>query len=84
MSNIYDVAPGKRLAAVTTSDTADFTAVPRALFIGTGGDLKVIAVDDTSNAGVTLKNVASGSILTIKFRRVLSSGTTATDIVAIY
>lgn len=73
-------APARKAVAVTTSDTADLAAVPRALYIGVDGDITVIMADDT--ASVLIKN-ASG-LLPIMVKRVLATGTTATSIVAIY
>lgn len=74
--------------AVTPSDSTDFTEAfaPRgeaSLFIGTGGDVKVIMAGDNSDASVTFKNVPSGTFLPIVVKRVYSTGTTASNILAI-
>jgi len=52
------------------------------IFVGVGGDIKV----DCSGSGdaIVFKNVASGSILPIKVDRVYATGTTATNMVALY
>lgn len=70
----YDVTP--------TDDTAVGTYAPRALYVGTGGDLAVVMADQSSN--VTFKNVPSGSILPVRVWSVQSTDTTATDILALY
>lgn len=72
--------------AVTPSDTVDVaTAVgslwPRALYVGTGGNIAIVTVDGTA---VTYKNAASGSVIAVQFRRVNATNTTATDLVALY
>lgn len=68
--------------AVTPSDTVDLSAPCRALYVGTGGDVTVIQLDNST--AVTFKNVASGAILPIQVARVKATATTATDIVALY
>jgi hypothetical protein len=73
-------APARKAVAVTPSDTADLASVPRSLFIGVDGDIAVIMADDT--ASVILKN-ATG-MLPIMVKRVLATGTTATNIIAVY
>lgn len=84
MSGSFETRPAASVAAVTKSDTTDIAKLgneyPRALFIGVGGDVVVVAPDGTS---ATFKNVPSGSVLPVKCRRV-NAATTATDIVALY
>lgn len=77
MSNYSDPAQG---AGAVTPD-ADLPKHCRALYVGTGGDLAVLMSDAST---VTLKAVPAGSLLPIRVRRVLSDGTTASDIVALY
>lgn len=68
--------------AVTPNDNTDLPLTSRGLFIGTGGHVAVIL--DKDAASVVLKNIPSGSVLPIRIRRVLATGTTALDIVALY
>jgi len=63
--------------AVTPHDTTEVKY--DALFIGTGGDVAVLLMNDT--IAVTLKNTADGSFLPIGVKKVLSTGTTATNII---
>lgn len=73
----------KRGVAVTISDS---TVIPitRALFIGTGGNLVVHMGGETSAATtVTFTNVAAG-IFPIQVDMVYFTGTTASNIVALY
>lgn len=73
------VAAG-RAAAVTPSDTLDLERVTRGLYIGASGNVTVVMeIDDTQ---VTFVGVPAGSILPIRVRRVMSTGTTAGSIVA--
>jgi hypothetical protein len=72
-----------RNAAVITPANANFTGdiIYTALWVGTGGDIAVLHTDDTTS--VVYKNVPSGSLLPFAVKQVLSTGTTATDIVGL-
>ncbi len=76
------VSTARKLVAVTPSDATDLTAVAKALYIGGGGDVEVIAADDTD--AVVLKAVPAGAFLPVQVRRVLAGNTSATLIVALY
>ena len=52
-----------------------------ALYVGTGGNVKVNM--GTSGSGITFSNVASGQILPIQITQVYQSGTTASNMVAL-
>lgn len=73
--------PGTKLAAVTPSDATDLTGV-RAIYVGGAGDVAIRGIHDS--AAVTLSSVPAGSIIPIQVDRVMSTNTTATNIVAIY
>lgn len=81
-SGMGDTDPANNLRAVTKSDTDDMTTFSRALYIGTAGDVALIASADS--AAVTLVGVPAGTVLPISAKRVMSTGTTADDIVALY
>lgn len=71
--------------AVTPSDTVDFTTYARALFIGVTGNVSVIPLAQAgTGTAVVFKGVAAGTVLNLACRRVNSTATTATDIVALY
>ena len=79
-------SPARFAFAVTKSDSTNFLSgaglrVPKALYIGTGGDLVVQLVGDAGT--VTFKNVGDCTLLPIRAQRVLSTGTTAADIVGL-
>ena len=78
--------PARSFAAVTPHNSTDFVGgAAAALYVGVGGDVVAVGVDN--NNGVvaeTFKNVMSGTILPIRCRRVNATGTTATDIKALY
>ena len=80
MSRSTDISNTYAAAAVTTSDA---TVIPktRALWVGVAGNVAVRMAGDGSL--VTLTGAAVG-ILPVQVDKVLSTGTTATTILALY
>lgn len=80
-----DARPAGQFAAVTPHASTDIAQVlgeyPRALYVGVAGDLGVVGVNGEV---VTFKGAAAGSVIPVRCRRVNATGTTATDIVALY
>lgn len=84
---------GTEAATVTTTDTITFATNVRSscLYIGTGGDVKVIlsgvtqadGTPPTAAEAILFKNIPDGSFLPVIVDYVLLTGTTATDIIAI-
>lgn len=72
------ILPIRKLFAVTPHDSNELSTIPRAIFVGTGGDVSIIAQDDSSP--VTLK-VQGGTLLPVRAKIIRATGTTATDIV---
>jgi hypothetical protein len=72
--------PAKSLRAVTPNDTNELDYVAKALFIGTGGTLSLIAQEDTAAVSLT---VVAGQIVPVRAKIVRATGTTATGIVAL-
>ncbi|MBC8397830.1 MAG: hypothetical protein H8E16_12125 [Flavobacteriales bacterium] len=79
---------------ITTSDTISSATKlnSSALFIGSGGDVKVILAGVVGSSGsglptateaVTFKNLSNGCFLPVIVDYVLATGTTAADIIAI-
>jgi hypothetical protein len=75
------VAPFTSAFAVTKSDSTVFTQPTRALWVGGVGDVAVRMLDGTT---VTLVAVPAGSQLNLRVDKVLSTGTSATNIVGLY
>ncbi len=73
-------SPASRAEAVTPSDSVDLTQVSRAVYVGGTGDL---AVTMKEGGNVIFRNVIGGTVIAIRASRVLSAGTSATDIVAL-
>ena len=68
-------------ADVTKSDVTVF-AEESAIYVGTGGDIALVLVGDSTQ--VTYVNIPNGSLLPYNVKQVLSTGTTASDIVRGY
>lgn len=75
-------APFVETADITPHDTNDIAVVTRSVFVGVGGDVTLMAQNDT--VARLHKNVPSGSILPGRVKRVMATGTTATNLVAWY
>lgn len=76
------VAPAKVWAAITKSDTVNFAGgVCRGVYVGGTGDVVLVGQDD---AAVTFVAVPAGSVLPCAAKRVNSTSTTATSMVALY
>lgn len=74
--------PGTKLTSITKSDATDLTSLKiRALWVGGAGDVAVIALNDT--AAVTIAGVLAGTLLPIAVVKVMSTNTTATNIVGV-
>lgn len=80
MANIEKTEPAYDMASVTPNDTGRIDPT-RGLYIGGAGNVKV---DTAAGTTVTLNSAAAGSILPIRVRRVYNTGTTATNIIALY
>jgi len=75
-------SPATRGVAVVVHDVDALGDIPKALFVGTAGD--VVARGVGGGVDVTFRNVAAGSILPFRAQYVRATGTTAQDIVALY
>jgi hypothetical protein len=78
-NNVVD--PASNAVAVTPSDGTDLTYTSRALFVGGAGNVAVIMAGGQT---VTFTGVTAGALLPIRVSRVLSTGTTATTITAVW
>ena len=76
------VGPGKLCVEVTPDDGDDLDDGPcRALYVGSAGNL---VIHDFAGNQVTFAAVPAGTLLPVRARRVMATGTTADDIVAVY
>ncbi|MDF7777414.1 hypothetical protein P1X14_19310 [Sphingomonas sp. AOB5] len=75
-------APATRAVAITPHDGNALTDIPKALFVGTGGNITMRGVNGASDQ--LWKNVPSGSLLPFRAQYVRATGTTAADLLALY
>lgn len=75
------MAPGLNAEAVTPNDGTDLPTMCRALHIGGAGDVSVVMAGGQT---VTFSGNTAGSTLPYRITRVRATGTTATDLVAVW
>ncbi len=75
-------APSTYALAVTPHDVNALTDIPKALYVGTSGDITMRGKNGAADQ--IWKNVPSGAILPFRAHYVRATGTTATDILALY
>jgi len=75
-----DASSADAAIAVTPNDST-VLATTRGLYVGVSGDVAVVTKGHGTS--VVFKNVPAG-ILPVRVTKVLSTGTTATDILALY
>lgn len=73
-------APAASAYPITPNDAVDLAEVPRAIYIGFSGDLAVLTIGGQT---VTFKNLLAGSLLPCRVARVLSTGSTAGDLIGL-
>lgn len=78
------IASARSAFAITKSDSTDYLdsgSVPKALYVGVGGDVNVVLVGDSTET--LFVGVLAGTILPIRPRKVMSTGTTASSIIGL-
>ncbi len=73
-------APSRSVYAVTPHDANALPRLPKALYVGTGGDVTLRCADDSED--VIFRNVPSGGIIRARAAYVRATGTTASSILA--
>lgn len=71
--------PAATAEAVTPSDTDDLTNTSRGIYVGVTGNI----VATIGGTDITFVGAVAGSVLPIRATRIKSTGTTATDMVAL-
>jgi len=80
-SIINNSAPVESAVAVSPNDSENLPVVARGLYVGGGGNLSVTMPRGNT---VSFLGVPGGSFFPVNVARVNATGTTATDIVALY
>lgn len=74
-----NIDPATSLVAVTASNTTVYSPPLRRVYIGTTGNIALLAQNDT--VAVTFETVPAGTVLDVCAVKVMSTGTTASNIV---
>lgn len=69
------------IVAITPDDDTDVVGTLRGLYVGVSGNVSVVMQDDTTGV---LSSLAAGMVHPLSVKRVLATGTTATNIVGVY
>ncbi len=93
-SLIEEINPSRHYEAVSTSNTVNFTdpgvqisdgpsgdPLCQAIYVGVGGDMVAVRDDDTA---ITFTGVVAGTIIPVQAKRINSTSTTATNMVALF
>lgn len=75
------VDPAYNMRPITPSDSVDQASPMRAIYVGVAGD---VVVTSAFGVDVTFKNCPAGLILPVRASRVKATGTTATNLVALW
>ncbi|HZV57961.1 MAG TPA: hypothetical protein VFF89_09820 [Sphingobium sp.] len=73
--------PARLAFAITPHATDAIDPLPKAIFVGTSGDLVGRPAD--SSADVTFRNLQAGQILDVRLSHIRAAGTTAADIIGL-
>jgi hypothetical protein len=75
------IAPARNAFSVTPHDTAALASLPKAIYIGTSGNITLRAIDSTQD--VVFFNVPSGSIIDVRAKFIRATGTTAANMIGL-
>lgn len=77
----HDTSSASRAASITPSNTVNLTESTRAIYVGVGGD---ISCEMAGGGTQVFKNLAAGIAHPLQVSRVNSTGTTASELVALF
>ena len=75
-------APARQCFAINPDDFTDLSTLTKAIYVGGSGDLALQSADNEGQH-VIFKGIPAGTMLPVRAIRVLSSDTSATDIVGL-
>jgi hypothetical protein len=75
------IAPAANCFAIVPSDTLDLPFVTKAIYVGEAGNIALRSL--AAAASVTFVNVQPGSILDVRAKQVLATGTTANSLIGL-
>lgn len=81
MATALDPGSARRWVSVTPSDTVNLATGCRGLFVTVAGNVALVGNDDVA---ITFTGIAAATVLPLGPKRVNSTNTTATGIIALY
>lgn len=75
-------APARSAEALSPSSQQALPRIPKAIFVGQGGDIQLRCIDDAT--AVVLRNISSGTIIPLRVAQIFPELTTADDLVGLY
>ena len=72
--------PASHAFAVSPSDSSLLSETTRGLYVGTSGDIACLTL---SGASITFSAVQAGTLLPMRLTKVMATGTTASNIIAL-
>lgn len=72
--------PASHGFAVAPSDSSLLSETTRGVYVGTGGNIAALLL---SGASVTFTSVPSGALLPVRLTKIMATGTSASNIVAL-
>jgi len=75
-------SPAIQAAPLTKSDANVIDPPTKAIYVGGAGDVTVLMADDSTP--VTFAGVQAGTLLPIRIQKLMSTGTAATSVLALY
>lgn len=75
------IAPARNCFSITPGDGTMLPVLPKAIYVGNGGDIVMRAID--SGSDVKFANVPAGTILDIRATAIRATGTTASDLIGL-
>lgn len=73
--------PAVKAFAITPHATNELTTYTRGIYVGTAGNINMVLVDDSS--AVSFVGAQAGTVIPVRAKRVLVTGTTADDLVGL-
>ena len=73
-------APARNAYALVPHDSNQLTVIPKGIYVGTGGDITLRAID--AAVDVTYRNLPNASYIAVRAAYVRATGTTAANLIA--
>lgn len=80
-TNDSPMAPSENCFPITPQDGVDLPTATKGIYVGTGGTVTLLSL--RGEAPVTFVNVPDGSVLDVRARVVMATGTTASNLIGL-